>query len=110
MKFESSRSRGVRAATVRSIGEFGLIQKLCKNLPHTGDDCAVLPGGLLVTCDPVIEGVHFLKTAPPRQVGWKAMARNLSDIAAMGGLPKWAVVSLGLRPGTTVRYVQQLYA
>lgn len=96
--------------TVRDLGEFGLIRKLCARLPHTGDDCAVLPGGLLVTCDPVIEGIHYLPATPPKKVGWKAMARNLSDIAAMGGQPRYAVVSLGLRPGTTVRYVQQLYA
>jgi len=96
--------------TIRDLGEFGLIKKLCANLPRTGDDCAILPGGLLLTCDPVIEGIHFRKTTPPRQIGWKAMARNLSDIAAMGGQPRYAVVSLGLRPTTSVHYVQQLYA
>jgi thiamine-monophosphate kinase len=96
--------------TVRDIGEFGLIKKLSKNIPLAGDDCAVLPGGLLLTCDPVVEGIHFLEQTPPRQVGWKAMARNLSDIAAMGGLPRYAVVSIGLRASTPVRYVEQLYA
>jgi thiamine-monophosphate kinase len=95
---------------VRDIGEFGLIRQLSKNIPLAGDDCAVLPGGLLLTCDPVVEGIHFLPAAPPRQIGWKAMARNLSDIAAMGGTPEWAVVSIGLRPTTPVRWVTELYA
>jgi thiamine-monophosphate kinase len=95
---------------VRDIGEFGLIRQLCKRMPRAGDDCAVLPGGLLVTCDPVVEGIHFLPAAPARRVGWKAMARNLSDIAAMGGQPRYAVVSLGLRPDTPVRWVKELYA
>jgi len=101
--------------TVRDLGEFGLIKRLSKNIPLAGDDCAVLPGidpkrFLLYTCDPVVEGIHFLQRTPPRQVGWKAMARNLSDIAAMGGQPRWAVVSLGLRRTTSVRWVEQLYA
>lgn len=96
--------------TISDIGEFGLIKKLSKHIPLAGDDCAVLPGGLLLTCDPVVEGIHFRRTTSPRQVGWKAMARNLSDIAAMGGRPRWAVVSIGLRPSTPVRYVEQLYA
>jgi thiamine-monophosphate kinase len=111
--------------TVGKIGEFNLIRRLQKRLesrrPRSafvvagiGDDCAVLRSGdpdkfLLYTCDPVVEGVHFLKNTPPRQVGWKAMARNLSDIAAMGGQPRWAVVSIGLRPTTSLRYVDRLY-
>lgn len=101
--------------TVGDIGEFGLIKKLCASIPHTGDDCAVLPSAdpkkfLLYTCDPVVENLHFLPSTPPRRIGWKAMARNLSDIAAMGGLPRWAVVSIGLRPDTSVRWVKELYA
>jgi thiamine-monophosphate kinase len=95
--------------TVRDIGEFGLIRQLSRQIPLAGDDCAVLPGGGLLTCDPVIEGIHFLPNTPARQVGWKAMARNLSDIAAMGGKPRYAVVSVGLRPVTPVRWVRELY-
>ena len=95
--------------TIRDIGEFGLIRQLGKNIPRAGDDCAVLPGGGLLTCDPVIEGIHYEPATPPYRVGWKAMARNLSDIAAMAGTPRYAVVSLGLRPNTPVRYVTELY-
>jgi thiamine-monophosphate kinase len=64
----------------------------------------------LLTCDPVVEGIHYRPSTPARRVGWKAMARNLSDIAAMGGAPRWAVVSIGLRPSTAVRWVTELYA
>jgi len=64
---------------------------------------------LLYTCDPVVENIHYLAKTPPHQIGWKAMARNLSDIAAMGGLPRWAVVSLGLRPSTPVQYIDRIY-
>lgn len=108
--------------TVQTIGEFGLIARLARRLltrdPSVvvglGDDCAVLECAdrknyLLLTCDPVVEAVHFAPQTPPRQVGWKAMARNLSDIAAMGGRPRWAVVSIGLRAHTPVRYVKELY-
>ncbi len=108
---------------IKDIGEFGLIREIQMQLraPHPsvvagiGDDCAVLRNVdpekyLLFTCDPVVEGVHYRAGTPMRRVGWKAMARNLSDIAAMGGLPRWAVVSLGLRPDATVREVRQLYA
>jgi thiamine-monophosphate kinase len=106
--------------TIRQLGEFGLIRTLARQLPArrarvgVGDDCAVLPAGdpqryLLFACDPVVEGVHYRPQTPAYRVGWKAVGRNLSDIAAMGGQPRWAVVSLGLRPDTSVRYVQGLY-
>jgi thiamine-monophosphate kinase len=112
------------------LGEFELIARLARKLPRdpsvvvgVGDDCAVLRSAdpkkyLLFKTDPVIEGTHFVfrsqreKTIPratPFQVGWKAIARNLSDIAAMGGLPRWALVSLGLPAKTDVRVVDDIY-
>jgi thiamine-monophosphate kinase len=112
---------------LRDTGEFGLIRSLARWLAQQrpvrsrrhiiadiGDDCAVLrpdpPGHLLLyTCDPVVAGIHYAPGAPPRRIGWKAMARNLSDIAAMGGLPRWAVVSIGLRPDTPLRHVREIY-
>jgi len=110
-------------ASVRSRGEFALINDIQRVIGPTkgsvvagiGDDCAVLRGAdpntyLLYTCDPVVEGIHYRSRDPARSVGWKAMARNLSDIAAMGGLPRWAIVSIGLRGATDVRWVKQLYS
>jgi thiamine-monophosphate kinase len=112
----------MKTKTVSDLGEFGLIARLARKLATRtpsvargiGDDCALLRAGnpkhfLLLTCDPVVEGIHYLPGTPARRVGWKAMARNLSDIAAMGGLPRWAVVSVGLRANTPVRWVEQLY-
>ena len=66
-----------------------------------GDDTAVIKQAgnkyLLFTCDMLIEDVHFKKSkATPFQIGWKALARNLSDIAAMGGVPKYALVQCRL--------------
>jgi thiamine-monophosphate kinase len=65
-----------------------------------GDDCAVLRSGgrnWLVTTDALVEGVHFrLETNPPYRLGKKCLAVNLSDIAAMGGIPRFAFLNLGL--------------
>jgi thiamine-monophosphate kinase len=90
------------------VNEFELIAKLTKALPvnqtvvvGAGDDCAVLDFGLpdqlfLLKTDAVVEGVHFEKGAPPEKIGRKALARCLSDIAAMAGTPAAAVVTIGL--------------
>src|SRR5579871_54710 len=60
-----------------------------------GDDCAVLPGGLLATTDSLVEGTHFVTGwTSYRDLGWKACAVNLSDIAAMAGRPRYVLVSL----------------
>src|SRR5579883_1625447 len=87
---------------MESPGEFELIARLTGQLTTrpdvalgVGDDCAILdlpgPDLLLLTCDSQVEGVHFsLETASPEQVGRKALAINLSDIAAMGGEPRYA--------------------
>lgn len=60
-----------------------------------GDDGAVLTGGLVVATDPMVEGVHFLRTLTTlADAGWKAVARNVSDVAAMGAVPWRCVVSV----------------
>jgi thiamine-monophosphate kinase len=103
------------------IGEFGLIETLKRfqNLsPRVvkgiGDDAAVLKvkGGryMLFTTDMLVEDVHFTLKMSPRAVGHKALACNLSDIAAMGGEPVFAVVSLGIPGNMKARYVKDLYA
>lgn len=77
-----------------------------------GDDCAVIPptkNQQLVTTDPVIHGQHFDDTVPPRSVGAKLLKRNLSDIAAMGGRPVAAVVSLALAPDTRIEWLRGFY-
>lgn len=78
-----------------------------------GDDAAALavPDGfrLLATTDMLVAGVHFLHDAPPRALGGRALAINVSDIAAMGGLPLAALVSLALPPSTPVQWVEELY-
>jgi thiamine-monophosphate kinase len=101
--------------------EFELISRLKPLLPRTplvvhgaGDDCAVLsaplPGNeLLFKTDAVVEGFHFLADTEPERVGRKALARCLSDIAAMGGTPTAAVVTLGLPPGYDPNRVEGIY-
>jgi thiamine-monophosphate kinase len=102
--------------------EFELIARLTQGLPtnHSvvvgaGDDCAVLECGapdrqLLFKTDAVVEGIHFTKDTPPEQVGRKALARCLSDIAAMGGKPDAAVVTIGLPREPEIVTVERLYA
>lgn len=97
--------------------EFDLIARIEEQLGATGaplgDDCAVLdlPAGerLLATVDMLVEGVHFrLQETDPVTLGRRALAINLSDIAAMGGTPRWCLVSLGLPAPTP--FVQRFYA
>jgi thiamine-monophosphate kinase len=98
--------------TVADLGEHALLARLLARLPRTsptvlvgpGDDAAVLAPvrneRLVVTTDAVVEGVHFLRAfSTPADVGHKALAVNLSDLAAMGATPRWALLSLVL-PGS----------
>jgi thiamine-monophosphate kinase len=104
-----------------SPGEFELIARLCAKLPHSrrtilgpGDDCAVLAPTRtpqLVTVDSMVEGVHFkLEWCKPQDLGARSLTVNLSDIAAMGGVPTACVVNLAVRPGLGVVFFDQLYA
>lgn len=112
---------------VSQLGEFGLIELLAEivtksKLPQAqkrelilgiGDDAAAWRTGAgvrLGTTDTLVQDVHFtLSTATWNELGWKALAVNLSDIAAMGGRPSYALVSLGLPADTEVASVTELY-
>lgn len=107
---------------ISELGEFGLIDRIARLIAvdkrevvvGIGDDVAVLrwteDRHLLATCDIQVAGVHFLwEKMAPYQLGRKVVAINVSDIAAMGGLPKHLLVSLVLTPDITVGYVDELY-
>lgn len=107
---------------IGAIGEFELIARLTADLPAdpsvvigVGDDAAVLACPpdmeLVATCDAQVEGRHFLRaSATAEQVGRKALAVNLSDIAAMGALPRAALISLALPSDTPLAWLDDLYA
>lgn len=102
--------------------EFKLIDRI-KKITETkdknivtgiGDDTAVLKKGsnkyLLFTCDCLVENIHFpLNYTPPKDLGWKALAVNVSDISAMGGLPTYAIVSLILNEKIDEEWIDELY-
>ncbi|HEY1663364.1 MAG TPA: thiamine-phosphate kinase [Verrucomicrobiae bacterium] len=102
------------------MNEFDLIAGLTRDLPTnaqvvtgSGDDCAVLDFGapelLLFKTDAVVEGVHFTQEMPPEKIGHKALARCLSDIAAMAGTPKAAVITLGLPKNFDAIFIEKIY-
>lgn len=108
---------------ISQLGEFGLIDRLTKDLPHhnpstvrsVGDDAAVLryPGDVdeLVTTDLLVEGVHFdLTYMPLKHLGYKAAVVNFSDIYAMNGHPRQIVVSLAISSRFAVEHLEELYA
>ena len=103
------------------MNEFELIARLTKSLPTNpnvvigaGDDCAVLDFGLpdkwlLFKTDAIVGGVHFTKDTPPEKIGRKALARALSDIAAMAGTPTAALVTIALPQKFDVKFVEAIY-
>lgn len=116
------RARQTAPATLADWGEDRLVAILTQGLPlnaqvlvGAGDDCAVIgrprdPRWQLLKTDAVVEGIHFLATEDPRRVGWKALCRAISDIAAMGGTPAHALITLAAPATTPVARVQALYA
>jgi thiamine-monophosphate kinase len=110
---------------IDELGEFALIARLTAGLPTradvalgAGDDAALLDLGdfpadslLVATCDAQVEGAHFtLGAATPEEIGHKALAVNLSDLAAMGAEPLWALVSLALPRALDVSVLDGVYA
>ena len=111
--------------TLRDLGENALIERIARRVPVAvgtasgpGDDCAVVDDfpsrcdddwlGLLKT-DAIVEGVHYAADADPTRVGWKAVARVVSDFAAMGGEPQRFLVTIALPADREVRWVDALY-
>ena len=103
------------------MNEFELIARLTQALPTNetvvtgaGDDCAVLDLGvpeklILFKTDAVVEGIHFTRETPPEKIGRKALARCLSDIAAMAGTPTAALVTIALPKDFDVDFVAKIY-
>jgi len=119
---EPARRTRPRRETIADLGEFGLIDRISRRLRHPdgdvvagiGDDTAVLDTGgprlLLATVDMQVEGRHFIRgRTPPELLGRRVGAVNLSDIAAMGGTPRWALVSLALPSSLPVGWVDAFY-
>jgi thiamine-monophosphate kinase len=107
------------ARNVSDLGEWGLLELISSRVGTppgeeiwTGDDAAVVgsPGERLVlTTDVLVEGVDFdFSYCPPQDAGWKAMAVNVSDVAAMGAVPRHALVTLGLRADTSVVEIESI--
>ena len=112
-----------RRTEISSLGEFGLIERLTKELSTTnketvkgtGDDAAILQFAndeeVLVTTDLMMEGIHFdLTYFPLKHLGYKAVVANISDIYAMNGTPKQITVSLALSRKFCIEDVEELYA
>lgn len=116
------RAEGIsHPSSLRDIGEFGLIKRIAGKakrkdksvLVGIGDDAAVINVGaycdtpLLVTTDSLIEDIHFRRDFQPEAIGWKALAVNISDIAAMGGVPEHYLLSLGVPEGISIEYIDR---
>ena len=107
---------------ISTLGEFGLIRHLTKDLKNTnestlkgvGDDCAVLSypnKKVLITSDMLMEGVHFdLVYTPLKHLGYKAAQVNFSDVYAMNGTPRQLVVNLALSRRFSIEATEDLYA
>ncbi len=104
---------------LNELGEDAVVAQLTRSLRFDGrvklgpgDDCAVVEttGRLqLLKSDCIIEGVHFLPDADPKWIGWKAMCRSISDIAAMGGTPLDALITVAVRPDTEFAWLKGVY-
>src|SRR5260221_10211689 len=105
---------------IAQLGEFGLIDRISgklhlnnkSSIRGIGDDTAVIDGGengVLLSTDMLLEGIHFdLAYTPLQRLGYKAVAANVSDIAAMNGKPEQIIVGLGLSNRFSVEAVETL--
>lgn len=113
----------IQEENIESLGEFGLIDRIAKNIKLTqktsemgiGDDCAILGTTegqkKVVTTDLLLEGIHFdLTYCPLKHLGYKAVAVNLSDVYAMNARPQQITVSIGVSAKFTLKAIDDLYA
>ena len=109
-------------AHLEQVGELELIRQLAAVLSSgpgvitgIGDDCAVVSYNaqdntdLVFTSDAVIEGTHFKEGCEPCRIGHKAVGRVLSDLAAMGAVPRWAHINLVAPPEAEIAYIREIY-
>ena len=107
---------------IAALGEDAVVAAITRGLPlggdvrrGVGDDCAVIGAPRdrvwrLLKTDCVVEGVHFLEKEEPARVGWKALCRAVSDIAAMGGLPCHALITVAVARDVKLAWLRGLYA
>lgn len=104
---------------LRDLGEDEVIRRLVALMPTPvepmagpGDDCAVVEetdGFLLLKTDALVAGVHFDQHAEPERVGWKAIARVVSDFAAMGGKPVSFLITIAIDPNKQITWLEGIY-
>lgn len=110
----------MKATSLRALGENAVLGRLLSTLhpacPMTvgpGDDCAVVPRDeqwdTLLKTDVVVEGIHFTRDTQPELIGRKALARAVSDIAAMGGIPEYALITLLIHPERDIAQAEGIY-
>ena len=108
--------------TLEETGELSAIELISRYLikrqdiiENSNDDCAIVRPhdnsayDWLLTSDPVIEGIHFDPKTSPCAIGHKAIGRVLSDLAAMGGEPRWALVNIAAPGSTTTSILENIY-
>lgn len=103
-----------------SLGENKILKRILQDIPSNedviigpGDDCALVKGDgtwdILLKTDVVVEGIHFLRETPPALKGRKALARAISDIAAMGGIPTHALITILMHPERSIEELESIY-
>ncbi len=106
--------------SLAELGENAVLHRLLRRLPGNsdlligaGDDCAVVARDerwdTLLKADAVVEGVHFTRGTEPQRIGHKALARAVSDIAAMGGIPEHALITLLVHPQRPLELLEGIY-
>lgn len=103
-----------------SLGENKILKRILHDIPSNedvligpGDDCALVKGDgrwdILLKTDVVVEGIHFLRETSPALKGRKALARAISDIAAMGGIPTHALITILMHPERSIEELEAIY-